>query len=104
MGFDPNHTFVQVENWGAFSCQFRLRGPSAETELSSTKDVGASASWSYQELYNYGFKDGESCWASVDVAGGSTNHESGDNFTMDGSNHLYQVHGTTLDPSFSLKY
>ena len=104
MSFDPKTTFVTVENWGGFSCQFRLKSPSGETDLSSTKDVGASAAWSYEELYNYKFKDGESCWASVDVSGGSKNHESGDNFDMDGRNHLYQVHGTTLNPSFSLKF
>lgn len=50
------------------------------------------------------FPDDASCWVSCDVAGGKTNHESGDNFTLtpDGSGCLYELKGTTLFPSWHL--
>lgn len=55
------------------------------------------------DLYGHGFVSGANCWVEANIMGGGT-HGSGDNFTYNdnGGTAVYQITGTTLNPSWSL--
>ena len=73
---------IEILNEGGFVCQFRVKTNGVQTELGGNKQINEGITWSYQDLIAAGLKEGDSCWVSVDVVIGETNHESGGNFTL----------------------
>ncbi|KAK1922642.1 hypothetical protein DB88DRAFT_495810 [Papiliotrema laurentii] len=82
----------------------RVKTNGKETDQSRLLSSGTWAGWTYEELVGYGFKEGDSCWVSIDIEAGVTNHESGDNFTLTRSGPMasYSLGGSTWTPSWSL--
>ena len=96
---------IQIALFSAMSGRMRVKGPDGkQTDQSRMMDAGAWTSWTLAELQGYGFNVGDSCWVSVDIAGGETNHESGDNFNLvdGGVMHTYELRGGIWNPSWSL--
>ncbi|KIY03338.1 uncharacterized protein Z520_00029 [Fonsecaea multimorphosa CBS 102226] len=82
MSGGPNSGGISIDMWSAESGTFRVKTRNIQTDSSNTINAGGSTYWSYDDLINVGFKEGDSCWVSVDIDGGETNHESGNNFTL----------------------
>jgi hypothetical protein len=83
----------------------RVKTNGRQTDQSRLLQMGTEAKWTYEELIGYGFKDGDSCWVSVDIDAGATNHESGDNFTLKSSAPramYYELDDGPSTPSWSL--
>ncbi|KAK5214636.1 hypothetical protein LTR47_012118, partial [Exophiala xenobiotica] len=94
--------FITLWDYGGFSTTFRVKSNGKQTDSSRVVNAASSASWSYDELYNYGFRDGDDCWVSADIEGGVTNHESGQNFTFSNPlNVQYHISGGLWNPSWN---
>lgn len=100
----PGSGGIIINNFGGFSGRMRVKTSGKETDQSRMVDSAANTNWTYDELTAYGFKEGDSCWVSVDIAAGETNHESGDNFNLQKSAPMltYELRGGIWNPSWSL--
>ncbi|WP_437318469.1 hypothetical protein [Sorangium sp. So ce385] len=99
---------VTVRHWGAFNMSFRVNcvNPDGTWKHSpySANFAGGFGISKTIELTGLGIVDGANCWVTADISGGSSNHESGDNFTYkaSGGTANYEMRGGTLTPSWSL--
>ncbi|KAJ4413152.1 hypothetical protein N0V91_000126 [Didymella pomorum] len=101
---NPSARFVVTTiNEGAFSGRVRVKTGGRQTEQSRDLMAGQEAGWTFDELAGAGFNEGDSCWVSIDVDGGETNHQSRDNFDLhkDGGVARYKVTGGFENPSWS---
>jgi hypothetical protein len=96
---------VDITNAAMVLGRVRVKSNGKETQQSRMLKQWDSAGWTFDELTSFGFQEGDSCWVSVDIEAGTTNHESGDNFTLKkGAAPVeYELRGGTLTPSWTLK-
>jgi hypothetical protein len=93
---------VIIHNNGWFIGRMRVKTAGKDSNQSGLVSQWKGTSWTFSELASQGFKKGDDCWVSVDIEAGKTNHESGDNFTLEkGAAVTYDLTGGVWNPSWS---
>ncbi|KAF3051624.1 hypothetical protein E8E11_007573 [Didymella keratinophila] len=98
----PPKFAVSTFNDGLFLGKTRIKTSGKETNQGRLLGKGDFSKWTYDELLSFGFKEGDSCWVSIDIEAGKTNHESGRNFDLHkgGAEVWYTVTGGAQNPSW----
>lgn len=97
---------VTISVWEECSGRTRVKTDGRETQQVCEGFPGSPLNgWAYEELVHAGFNEGDSCWVSVDIDGGETNHQSEDNFTLKKFAPVarYLLEGGPHNPSWSLR-